>query len=58
MQRDDPLSREHVYEKIVEWRISQKRLGGIARADSVLIKDLVMQTVATLGEKHQSQKVL
>uniref|UniRef100_A0A1J3EB58 Elongation factor Ts, mitochondrial n=1 Tax=Noccaea caerulescens TaxID=107243 RepID=A0A1J3EB58_NOCCA len=57
MQREDLLSKpENIKEKIVEGRIS-KRLGELAlleqpyiKDDSVLVKDLVKQTVATLGE--------
>lgn len=57
MQRDDLESKpENIKEKIVEGRIS-KRLGEMAlleqpfiKDDSVLVKDLVKQTVATLGE--------
>ncbi|XP_010447895.1 PREDICTED: uncharacterized protein LOC104730431 [Camelina sativa] len=57
MQREDLLSKpENIREKIVEGRIS-KRLGEMAlleqpfiKDDSVLVKDLVKQTVATLGE--------
>ncbi|CAH2077622.1 unnamed protein product [Thlaspi arvense] len=57
MQREDLLSKpENIREKIVDGRIS-KRLGEWAlleqpyiKDDSVLVKDLVKQTVATLGE--------
>ncbi|CAN8326400.1 unnamed protein product [Cochlearia groenlandica] len=57
MQREDLLSKpENIKEKIVEGRIS-KRLNELAlleqpyiKDDSVLVKDLVKQTVATLGE--------
>ncbi|KAJ9167843.1 hypothetical protein P3X46_019434 [Hevea brasiliensis] len=57
MQREDLLSKpENIREKIVEGRVS-KRLGELAlleqpfiKNDSVLVKDLVMQTVAALGE--------
>ncbi|KAG4992092.1 hypothetical protein JHK87_025549 [Glycine soja] len=57
MQREDLLSKpENIREKIVEGRIS-KRLGELAlleqpfiKDDSVLVKDLVKQTVAALGE--------
>lgn len=57
MQREDLQSKpEHIMEKIVEGRIS-KRLGELAlleqpfiKDDSVLVKDLVKQTVAALGE--------
>ncbi|XVE54236.1 hypothetical protein DITRI_Ditri03aG0064200 [Diplodiscus trichospermus] len=57
MQREDLASKpENIKEKIVEGRIS-KRLGELAlleqpfiKDDSVLVKDLVKQTVAALGE--------
>ncbi|KAH9616540.1 hypothetical protein KSS87_010169 [Heliosperma pusillum] len=57
MQREDILSKpENIREKIVEGRIS-KRLGELAlleqafiKNDSILVKDLVKQTVAALGE--------
>ncbi|XP_010540967.1 PREDICTED: uncharacterized protein LOC104814561 isoform X2 [Tarenaya hassleriana] len=57
MQREDILSKpENIKEKIVEGRIS-KRLGELAlleqpyiKDDSVLVKDLVKQTVAAIGE--------
>ncbi|XP_021723602.1 uncharacterized protein LOC110690984 isoform X2 [Chenopodium quinoa] len=57
MQREDILSKpENIREKIVEGRIS-KRLGELAlseqpyiKDDSILVKDLVKQTVAALGE--------
>lgn len=57
MQREDLKSKpENIREKIVEGRIS-KRLGELAlleqpfiRDDKVLVKDLVKQTVAALGE--------
>ncbi|TKY44600.1 Elongation factor Ts [Spatholobus suberectus] len=57
MQREDLLSKpENIREKIVEGRVS-KRLGEVAlleqpfiKDDSVLVKDLVKQTVAALGE--------
>ena len=57
MQREDLESKpENIKEKIVEGRIS-KRLREMAlleqpfiKDDSVLVKDLVKQTVATLGE--------
>jgi len=56
-QREDLLSKpENIREKIVEGRVS-KRLGELAlleqpflKDDSVLVKDLVKQTVAALGE--------
>ncbi|KAG5547466.1 hypothetical protein RHGRI_013231 [Rhododendron griersonianum] len=57
MQREDLQSKpENIRERIVEGRIS-KRLGEVAlleqpfiKNDSILVKDLVMQTVAALGE--------
>lgn len=57
MQREDLKSKpENIREKIVEGRIS-KRLGELAlleqpfiRNDKVIVKDLVKQTVAALGE--------
>lgn len=57
MQKEDLLSKpENIREKIVEGRIS-KRLGELAlleqpfiKDDSVLVKDLIKQTVAALGE--------
>ncbi|TYJ29455.1 hypothetical protein E1A91_A06G069900v1 [Gossypium mustelinum] len=57
MQRDDLASKpENIREKIVEGRVS-KRLGELAlleqpfiKDDSLLVKDLVKQTVAALGE--------
>ncbi|GMQ06465.1 hypothetical protein CsSME_00051045 [Camellia sinensis var. sinensis] len=57
MQREDLLSKpENIRERIVEGRIS-KRLGELAlleqpfiKDDSILVKDLVTQTVAALGE--------
>ncbi|XP_057506239.1 polyprotein of EF-Ts, chloroplastic-like [Actinidia eriantha] len=57
MQREDLASKpENIREKIVDGRIS-KRLGELAlleqpfiKDDSVLVKDLVKQTVAGLGE--------
>lgn len=57
MQREDLQSRpENIRERIVEGRVS-KRLGELAlleqpfiKNDSVLVKDLVKQTVAALGE--------
>ncbi|KAG0480396.1 hypothetical protein HPP92_011254 [Vanilla planifolia] len=57
MEREDLQSKpEHIREKIVEGRIS-KRLGELSlleqpfiKDDSVLVKDLVKQTVAALGE--------
>ncbi|OAY65246.1 Elongation factor Ts, partial [Ananas comosus] len=57
MQREDIQSKpENIREKIVEGRIS-KRLGELAlleqpfiKDDGVLVKDLVKQTVAALGE--------
>ncbi|XP_071908792.1 polyprotein of EF-Ts, chloroplastic-like isoform X1 [Coffea arabica] len=57
MQREDLQSKpENIREKIVEGRVS-KRLGELAlleqpfiKNDSMLVKDLVKQTVASLGE--------
>lgn len=57
MQREDLQSKpENIREKIVEGRIG-KRLGELAlldqpfiKDDSVLVKDLVKRTVATIGE--------
>ncbi|CAN6463019.1 unnamed protein product [Victoria cruziana] len=57
LQREDLQSKpEHIREKIVDGRVS-KRLAELAlleqpfiRDDNLLIKDLVNQTVATLGE--------
>lgn len=57
MQREDIQSKpENIREKIVQGRIS-KRLGELAlleqpfiKNDSILVKDLVKQTVASLGE--------
>ncbi|XP_068648340.1 polyprotein of EF-Ts, chloroplastic-like isoform X2 [Aristolochia californica] len=57
MQREDLQSKpENIREKIVEGRVS-KRLGELAlleqpfiKNDSLLVKDLVKQTVAALGE--------
>ncbi|XP_041006683.1 polyprotein of EF-Ts, chloroplastic isoform X2 [Juglans microcarpa x Juglans regia] len=57
MQREDILSKpENIRERIVEGRIS-KRLGEMAlleqpfiKNDSILVKDLVKQTVAAIGE--------
>ncbi|KAK8597696.1 hypothetical protein V6N13_095096 [Hibiscus sabdariffa] len=57
MQREDLASKpENIREKIVEGRVS-KRLGELAlleqpfvKDDSLLVKDLVKQTVAALGE--------
>ncbi|XP_031272162.1 uncharacterized protein LOC116130586 [Pistacia vera] len=57
MQREDLLSKpENIRERIVEGRIT-KRLGELAlleqpfiKDDSILVKDLVKQTVAALGE--------
>lgn len=57
MQREDLLSKpENIRERIVEGRIS-KRLGELAlleqpfiKNDSLLVKDLVKQTVAAIGE--------
>ncbi|KAJ7973823.1 Elongation factor Ts, mitochondrial [Quillaja saponaria] len=57
MQREDILSKpENIRERIVEGRVS-KRLGELAlleqpliKNDNVMVKDLVKQTVAALGE--------
>ncbi|KAL8128701.1 hypothetical protein V2J09_017856 [Rumex salicifolius] len=57
MQREDILSKpENIREKIVEGRVS-KRLGELVlleqpfvKDDNILVKDLVKQTVAALGE--------
>lgn len=57
MQREDLQSKpENIREKIVEGRVS-KRIGELAlleqpfiKNDSILVKDLVKQTVAALGE--------
>lgn len=57
MQREDLLSKpENIREKIVEGRVS-KRLGELAlleqpfiKNDGILVKDLVKQTVAEIGE--------
>ncbi|KAI9191226.1 hypothetical protein LWI28_005409 [Acer negundo] len=57
MQREDLLSKpENIRERIVEGRVS-KRLGEFAlleqpfiKNDSILLKDLIKQTVAALGE--------
>lgn len=57
MQREDLISKpENIRERIVEGRIT-KRLGELAlseqpfiKDDSVLVKDLVKQTVAAIGE--------
>lgn len=57
MQREDILSKpENIRERIVDGRVS-KRLGEMAlleqpfiKDDSVLVKDMVKQTVAALGE--------
>lgn len=57
MQREDLISKpENIRERIVEGRIS-KRLGDLAlleqpfiKDDSVLVKDLVKQTIAATGE--------
>ncbi|KAJ4708478.1 Elongation factor Ts, mitochondrial [Melia azedarach] len=57
MQREDLLSKpENIRERIVEGRVS-KRLGELAlleqpfiKDDSLLVKDLVKQTVAAIGE--------
>ncbi|XVF34872.1 hypothetical protein REPUB_Repub18cG0095900 [Reevesia pubescens] len=65
MQREDLASKpENIREKIVEGRVS-KRLGELAlleqpfiKDDSVLIKDLVKQTVAALGENIKVRKFI
>ncbi|KAF3603803.1 hypothetical protein F2Q69_00033259 [Brassica cretica] len=65
MQREDLESKpKNIKKKIVEGRIS-KRLGEMAlleqpfiKDDSVLVKDLVKQTVATLGENIKVRSVL
>ena len=57
MQREDILSKpENIRERIVKGRVS-KRLGELAlleqpfiKDDSVLVEDLVKQTVAAIGE--------
>ncbi|KAL4194067.1 hypothetical protein AMTRI_Chr05g57410 [Amborella trichopoda] len=56
-EREDLLSKpEHIRDKIVDGRVS-KRLGELAlleqpfiKDDSILVKDLVKQTIASLGE--------
>ncbi|KAL6974427.1 hypothetical protein U1Q18_028610 [Sarracenia purpurea var. burkii] len=63
MQRDDLLSKpEAIRERIVEGRVS-KRLGEMAlleqpfiKNDSILVKDLVKQTVAALGENIKARR--
>lgn len=63
MQREDLKSKpENIREKIVEGRVS-KRLGELAlleqpfiKNDSILVKDLVKQTVAALGENIQVRR--
>ncbi|GAB4839057.1 hypothetical protein Ancab_028586 [Ancistrocladus abbreviatus] len=65
MQREDILSKpETIREKIVEGRVS-KRLGELAlleqpfiRDDSMLVKDLVKQTVASLGENIKVRRLV
>ncbi|KAI4379407.1 hypothetical protein MLD38_005709 [Melastoma candidum] len=65
MQREDLQSKpENIREKIVEGRVS-KRLGELAlleqpfiKDDSLLVKDLVKQTVATLGENIKVRRFI
>nr|GMC53318.1 Elongation factor Ts [Ipomoea batatas] len=65
MQREDLQSKpENIREKIVEGRVS-KRLGELTlleqpfiKDDSVLVKDLVKQTVATLGENVKVRRFI
>ncbi|XP_030448526.2 polyprotein of EF-Ts, chloroplastic [Syzygium oleosum] len=65
MQREDLQSKpENIREKIVEGRIS-KRLGELAlleqpfiKDDSLLVKDLVKQTVAALGENIKVRRFI
>ncbi|KAI0507004.1 hypothetical protein KFK09_013122 [Dendrobium nobile] len=65
MQREDLLSKpENIRERIVEGRIS-KRLGELAlleqpfiKDDSLLVKDLVKQTVAALGENIKVRRFI
>ncbi|KAK6924219.1 Translation elongation factor EFTs/EF1B, dimerization [Dillenia turbinata] len=65
MQREDLLSKpENIRERIVEGRVS-KRLGELAlleqpfiKDDSVLVKDLVKQTVAALGENIKVRRFI
>ncbi|XP_019151375.1 PREDICTED: uncharacterized protein LOC109148072 isoform X2 [Ipomoea nil] len=65
MQREDLQKKpENIREKIVEGRVS-KRLGELTlleqpfiKDDSVLVKDLVKQTVATLGENVKVRRFI
>lgn len=65
MQREDLQNKpENIREKIVEGRVS-KRLGELTlleqpfiKDDSVLVKDLVKQTVATLGENVKVRRFI
>ncbi|CAA2947139.1 Mitochondrial translation elongation factor EF-Tsmt, catalyzes nucleotide exchange on EF-Tumt [Olea europaea subsp. europaea] len=65
MQREDLLSKpENIREKIVEGRVS-KRLSELTlleqpfiRNDSILVKDLVKQTVASLGENIKVRRFI
>ncbi|XP_059634940.1 polyprotein of EF-Ts, chloroplastic [Cornus florida] len=65
MQREDLLSKpENIRERIVEGRIS-KRLGELAlleqpfiKNDSILVKELVTQTVAALGENIKVRRFI
>lgn len=65
MQREDLQSKpENIREKIVEGRVS-KRLGELAlleqpfiKNDSILVKDLVKQTVAALGENIKVRRFI
>ncbi|KAF8400842.1 hypothetical protein HHK36_014145 [Tetracentron sinense] len=65
MQREDLQSKpENIREKIVEGRIS-KRLGELVlleqpfvKNDSILVKDLVKQTVAALGENIKVRRFI
>lgn len=64
-QREDLQSKpENIREKIVEGRVS-KRLGELAlleqpfiKNDSILVKDLVKQTVASLGENIKVRRFI
>ncbi|RVW96273.1 Elongation factor Ts [Vitis vinifera] len=64
MQREDLQSKpENIREKIVEGRVA-KRLGELAlleqafiKDDSILVKDLVKQTVAALGENIKVRRL-
>ncbi|CAN1764949.1 Polyprotein of EF-Ts, chloroplastic [Linum perenne] len=65
MQREDLQSKpENIREKIVEGRIS-KRMGELAlleqpfiKDDKLLVKDLVKQTIATLGENIKVRRFI